>query len=77
MCLQEGVIENPTDGDLGAVMGLGFPPFLGGPFRALDTMGSAEYVKRMDRLAEKHGRRFDAAPLVRDHAKRNKKFHAG
>lgn len=75
-CLQDGVIENPVDGDIGAVFGVGFPPFRGGPFRELDRIGAQEYVDTMRRYAEKYGPQFNPAPIIVDYAKANKKFHS-
>ena len=50
-CLEEGIIASPAEADMALVYGLGFPPFHGGPFRYLDTMGLAEYVALADRYA--------------------------
>ncbi|WP_237388175.1 fatty acid oxidation complex subunit alpha FadB [Xenorhabdus sp. Sc-CR9] len=44
-CLEEGIISSPAEADMALVYGLGFPPFHGGVFRYLDTMGTAAYVK--------------------------------
>ncbi|MFV2071418.1 MAG: 3-hydroxyacyl-CoA dehydrogenase NAD-binding domain-containing protein [Thermoanaerobaculales bacterium] len=65
-CRQEGVIKSPRDGDLGAILGLGFPPFRGGPFRLIDAEGASRLVARLEGLAEKHGRRFEPASSLRD-----------
>jgi len=63
--LEEGVIRVPRDGDVGAIFGIGFPPFRGGPFRALDAMGARAAVETLQRLAAAHGDRFlPAASLV-------------
>lgn len=75
-CLQEGIIENPLDGDIGAIFGLGFPPFLGGPFRYIDTIGATEVVRIMEDLKERFGPRFEPATLLREHAASGKKFYA-
>ncbi|MEN6485477.1 MAG: 3-hydroxyacyl-CoA dehydrogenase NAD-binding domain-containing protein [Syntrophobacteraceae bacterium] len=76
-CLQEGIVSNPADGDVGAVLGLGFPPFLGGPFRYLDRIGAAEATVRLERLAERFGKRFAPAPLLVDMAMKEESFYSG
>jgi 3-hydroxyacyl-CoA dehydrogenase/enoyl-CoA hydratase/3-hydroxybutyryl-CoA epimerase len=75
LCLQEGILESPTDGDVGAIFGLGFPPFTGGPFRYIDTKGAANVVALMDDLTAKYGARFKPAQILRDYAKDGKKFY--
>lgn len=75
-CLQEDILRNPTDGDLGAVMGLGFPPFLGGPFRYIDREGANIILERLQRLEGKFGARFSPADIIKEHAKSGDSFHA-
>ncbi|KAJ1455847.1 ClpP/crotonase-like domain-containing protein [Pelagophyceae sp. CCMP2097] len=75
-CLEDGVIRTPTDGDVGAVFGVGFPPFHGGPFKLLDAVGAQMYVDKMEKLVQKYGDRFEPCQLLKDHAKSGKKFHA-
>jgi len=73
-CLGEGILRNPRDGDIGAIFGLGFPPFLGGPFRYTDVRGADRVLDDMKRLRDKHGPRFEPAPALVDAAKDNRKF---
>jgi 3-hydroxyacyl-CoA dehydrogenase/enoyl-CoA hydratase/3-hydroxybutyryl-CoA epimerase len=75
LCLEEGIIGGPRDGDVGAVLGLGFPPFLGGPFRYIDSLGPSRILSLMEKLGEKHGARFRPARIIRDHASSGKRFH--
>jgi len=73
-CLEEGVLQSAIDGDIGAVMGLGFPPFRGGPFWWVDQVGAAEIVEALEALSERHGMRFEPAAILRAHAESGKRF---
>jgi 3-hydroxyacyl-CoA dehydrogenase len=63
-CLQEEVIASPRDGDVGAILGLGFPPFRGGPFRYVDTVGREKIRARLEELAARFGKRFEPANML-------------
>jgi 3-hydroxyacyl-CoA dehydrogenase/enoyl-CoA hydratase/3-hydroxybutyryl-CoA epimerase len=75
-CLEEGVLRSPTDGDLGAVLGLGFPPFRGGPFHSADALGFDQLVRTLDALAERHGDRYAPTGLLRERARAGRPFFA-
>ena len=65
-CLDEGILAHPHDADVGAVFGLGFPPFWGGPCKYVDHLGAKVIVDQLTALAEKYGKRFQpAAALVK------------
>ncbi len=74
LCLEEGVLANPYDGDVGAVFGLGFPPVWGGPFRYIDHVGARNVVERLEKLRQEFGDRFTPAPSLVRMAERNEKF---
>ena len=75
MCLDEQIIDSPQDGDLGAVMGIGFLPFTGGPFRYIDQLGTANVVATMQTLQERYGDRFTPCPRLTTMAQTNTPFH--
>jgi 3-hydroxyacyl-CoA dehydrogenase/enoyl-CoA hydratase/3-hydroxybutyryl-CoA epimerase len=74
-CLEEKVLRAPIDADVGAILGWGYPPFRGGPIGWLHTLGSAESVAALDRLAEQNGPRFTPPKLLRDMAARGENFY--
>ncbi len=57
-CVDEGIVRNARDGDIGAIFGIGFPPFLGGPLRYIDKIGAQSLVAQLSRWAEQHGERY-------------------
>lgn len=73
-CYTEGVLIDPMDGDLGAVLGVGFPSYLGGPFSAMDTLGLASVVSECDRLSQAYGLLYAIPDFVRDMAASGQSF---
>jgi 3-hydroxyacyl-CoA dehydrogenase/enoyl-CoA hydratase/3-hydroxybutyryl-CoA epimerase len=73
-CLQEGVLQSAADGDLGAVLGLGFPPFRGGPFHFADSYGLAALADKLSDLAQAHGVRYEPADLLVERARQGRTF---
>ena len=74
-CLEDGVLRSPRDGDVGAVFGIGYPPFRGGPFRTIDAMGAADVVRRLDALDARFPGRYAPATRLREMAARGERFY--
>lgn len=74
-CLEEGVLRSARDGDVGAVFGIGFPPFRGGPFRYVDTVGAVAIVEALEQLDGRFPGRFTPAELLLEHARARRRFH--
>ena len=73
--LEEGVLEDIREGDVGAILGWGFAPWSGGPFGWLDIIGAARAVEICDGLEAAHGKRFAAPALLRDLAAKGQTFY--
>ena len=74
-CWEEGVIDDPREADLGAILGWGFAPWTGGPITLIDQTGLATFVETADRLAATYGDRFKVPQLLRDMAARGETFY--
>jgi 3-hydroxyacyl-CoA dehydrogenase/enoyl-CoA hydratase/3-hydroxybutyryl-CoA epimerase len=74
LCLEDGILRSPRDGDIGAIFGLGFPPFTGGPFSHVDRVGAGTVVEKLEDLAETHGDRYRPAAVLTEYATEGKLF---
>lgn len=74
-CFEEGVIETPEDGDLGALYGWGFPAWTGGTLSFIDTVGVEAFVTEADRLAQAYGERFAPSAWLRARAASGETFY--
>ncbi len=73
--LEEGVLMDIREGDVGAILGWGFAPWSGGPLSWLDIIGTPYAAERCDQLAEKYGKRFACPDLLRDMADKGQSFY--
>jgi 3-hydroxyacyl-CoA dehydrogenase/enoyl-CoA hydratase/3-hydroxybutyryl-CoA epimerase len=75
MCLDEGVVRNARDGDIGAIFGIGFPPFLGGPFRYMHSLGIEHVVARLEHYQGLLGDKFEPAQCLKDRVAQGHSFY--
>ncbi len=75
MAVAEGVVHQPRDGDIGAIFGIGYPPFRGGPLRTIDTLGASAVVETLEALAADHGPRFTPATSLKAMATAGTRFY--
>lgn len=74
--LEDGVLTDIREGDVGAILGWGFAPWSGGPFSWLDIIGAARAVEICDGLVARHGARFAPPQMLRDMAAKGEGFYA-
>ncbi|MFT4623268.1 MAG: 3-hydroxyacyl-CoA dehydrogenase/enoyl-CoA hydratase/3-hydroxybutyryl-CoA epimerase [Myxococcota bacterium] len=75
-CMDEGVLRAAEDADVGAILGLGYPPYTGGPLAYIDMEGSAEFVARCDAFVTAYGPRFSPPKGLRALAASGARWHS-
>jgi 3-hydroxyacyl-CoA dehydrogenase / enoyl-CoA hydratase / 3-hydroxybutyryl-CoA epimerase len=74
-CIEEGVVTDVREADVGSILGFGFAPFTGGTISYIDGMGVKAFVELCDGLAKRHGERFKPSKLLLDMAKKGETFY--
>ena len=74
-CWEEGVIDDPREADVGAILAWGFAPWTGGPITYIDQIGLKTFVEQADRYAAEYGERFTPPQLLRDMAAKGETFY--
>ncbi len=73
--IEDGVVADPREADVGSIIGFGFAPFTGGTLSYIDGMGAANFVALCERLREKHGERFTPPNILLEMAKTGESFY--
>jgi 3-hydroxyacyl-CoA dehydrogenase/enoyl-CoA hydratase/3-hydroxybutyryl-CoA epimerase len=74
-CIEEGVVTDMREADVGSILGFGFAPFTGGTISYIDGMGAKAFVDLCSGLAKRYGNRFKPSKLLRDMAKTGDTFY--
>jgi 3-hydroxyacyl-CoA dehydrogenase / enoyl-CoA hydratase / 3-hydroxybutyryl-CoA epimerase len=73
--VEEGVITDAADADLGALLGIGYPQWTGGPLSYIDSIGCAAFVADCERFAAAHGPRYVPSTWLKARAASAQRFH--
>jgi 3-hydroxyacyl-CoA dehydrogenase/enoyl-CoA hydratase/3-hydroxybutyryl-CoA epimerase len=75
-CIDENIVRSERDADIGAIFGIGFPPFLGGPLRYIDSIGAKSLVAQLTQWAEEYGGRYKPCEALVSMAENDKQYYS-
>ncbi|QLF69304.1 enoyl-CoA hydratase/isomerase family protein [Peteryoungia desertarenae] len=73
--VEEGIVTDPREADIGSILGFGFAPYTGGALSYIDGMGVKNFVSLCERLAKDYGAHFTPTPLLKDMAAKGETFY--
>src|ERR1700742_2254759 len=73
--VEDNVIVDPREADVGSILGFGFAPFTGGTLSYIDFMGTKKFVELCHKLEKKYGSRFTPPKLLEEMAAKNETFY--
>ena len=73
--MDEGIVQDPREADIGAILGFGFAPFTGGPLSMIDGLGVDHFNRKCDDLQSRYGVRFTVPKLLREMGSRKTRFY--
>ena len=73
--MEEGIVTDPREADIGSILGFGFAPYTGGALSYIDGLGVKAFVDMCDDLASRHGNHFKPTPLLKEMAANGETFY--
>lgn len=73
--IEEGIVTDPREADVGSILGFGFAPYTGGTLSYIDGMGAKAFVELCEKLAADHGDHFRPTPLLKEMAEKGETFY--
>ena len=73
--VEEGIVTDPREADVGSILGFGFAPYTGGTLSYIDGMGIKTFVELAEKLAAQYGSHFKPTPLLKDMAANGETFY--
>ena len=74
-CMEEEIVADPREADVGSILGWGFAPYTGGTLSFIDTVGAKAFVKRAEELEAKYGDQFKVPALLKEMAEKGETFY--